>query len=326
MVTSAAGVPFIAKRNRELPLVSVVIPAFNCVRYVDEAIQSVLSQDYGNLELIVVDDGSTDGTYERAVSYGGCVKVLQQPNQGAGAARNRAVRESRGDILAFLDADDVWLPGKLTAQVAHLQRNPDVGVVYGRWADWLTQTDGSFSPAASYATPFDDESLDGSRSGWLYPRILLSSLIHIISAIIPRAVYDRVGGFDEGLRRGQDYDFWIKVTRMFRAHRLSMMVALYRHHGGNNTKRPQAQSNAYRLLARAVEQYGLTGPGGDTLSPREMNRRLADVCFRFGYLHLRRGDPSVAANAFLRSLRHYPLRGKAIVFLAAAATLCMVGR
>jgi glycosyltransferase involved in cell wall biosynthesis len=317
--------PSTAGTSRELPLVSVVMPAFNCARYIDEAIQSVLCQDYRNLELIVVDDGSTDGTYERAVSYGGCVKVLQQRNQGAGAARNRAVLESKGDILAFLDADDVWLPGKLKAQVTHLQRNPDVGVVYGRWADWLPQTDGSFSLAASYATPFDDEGVDETWSGWLYPRILLSSLIHIISAIIPRAVYDRVGGFDEGLRTGQDYDFWIKVTRVFRVHKLSMMVALYRLHGSNNTKRPQAQSNAYRLLARAVEQYGLTGPGGDTLSHREINRRLADVCFRFGYLHLRRGDPSVAASAFLRSLRHYPLRGKAIAFLAAAATRRVVG-
>ena len=102
------------------PLISVIMPAYNALPYIDQAIRSVLDQDYPNIELIVVDDGSRDGTPELAEQFGDRVKVLRQKNAGPAAARNKGIAASRGDFIAFLDADDVWLPGKASMQVQYL--------------------------------------------------------------------------------------------------------------------------------------------------------------------------------------------------------------
>src|SRR5436305_1935247 len=107
------------------PLVSVVMPAFNAEAFVAEGIESVLAQDYECVEVIVVDDGSTDNTSAVASRYP--VKCIAQKNSGIAAARNAGVAVSRGSLVAFLDADDIWLPGKLSTQVAYLLKHPEVG-------------------------------------------------------------------------------------------------------------------------------------------------------------------------------------------------------
>ncbi len=107
------------------PKVSVIIPTYNRGWVLREAIDSVLAQDYTDYELIVVDDGSTDNTRKILDSYGRDIIVLQQPNQGVSAARNRGIAESRAQLVALLDSDDIWLPQKLTRQVAFFKSNPD---------------------------------------------------------------------------------------------------------------------------------------------------------------------------------------------------------
>ena len=106
------------------PLVSIIMPAHNREAYIGEAVESALSQDYENVELIVVDDGSTDRTYEILSDFGERIRLFRQHNAGPGAARNRGLDHAGGEFIAFLDSDDVWAPGKLRAQVSHLQRNP----------------------------------------------------------------------------------------------------------------------------------------------------------------------------------------------------------
>jgi glycosyltransferase involved in cell wall biosynthesis len=103
-----------------LPLVSVIMPAYNTARYIREAIDSVLDQDYPSKELIVIDDGSTDGTLEVLRSYGDRITLIEQRNQGSAVARNAGLAAARGECIAFLDSDDIWLPGKLRLQVDHL--------------------------------------------------------------------------------------------------------------------------------------------------------------------------------------------------------------
>jgi len=129
---------------QELPLVSVIIPAFNARLHIGAALSSVLDQDYPNLEIIVVDDGSSDETSKEALRYGERVRVIRQANAGPAAARNRGVSASRGELLAFIDADDVWIAGKLVAQVRYLREHPDVGVVFGAWIRWNASEDGTF--------------------------------------------------------------------------------------------------------------------------------------------------------------------------------------
>ena len=115
------------------PLVSVVIPSYNCGGVIGDTLESVLAQDYPALEVIVVDDGSTDDTCDVVARYGDRVTLLQQRNAGAAVARNAGIRCARGDYVALLDADDLWLPGKLSIQVDHLEGNPQVGTCCTRW-------------------------------------------------------------------------------------------------------------------------------------------------------------------------------------------------
>lgn len=286
------------------PMVSVVIPTHNCAPYVEEAIRSVLSQSYSNKEVVIVDDGSTDDTHLRMSSFGESIRVIRQRNAGPAAARNRGVSAARGEYVAFLDGDDVWLPGKLDAQMRYLTANPDVRLVYGGFSLWRADAAGRYPPAESLG----DESSDGDGAwipaGYLYSRLLLDSVICIITTVIHRSVFDTLRGFDESLRTGEDYDFWIRASRQYPAHELKRKVALYRVHSESSTRVPRATSSEYAVLRRALEKYGMAGPDGAVVDQSLVDARLAKLCFDHGYMHFWRGEPSIAAKAFVQANRH----------------------
>jgi glycosyltransferase involved in cell wall biosynthesis len=253
------------------PLVSVIVPTYNCGPFVAEALDSILSQDWQPLEVIAVDDGSTDNTLAVLRRYGDRIRVLQQPNGGPAAARNLAVRESRGEYLAFLDADDLWLPGHLRVLMSYLQAHPQTRVAYGEWLVWRAGPDGSYPPLAVPRLA-DAPEVDPANSGWVYPALLVDSIIHIIAAVIHRSVYDAVGGFDASLRTGSDWDFWIRVGRSFPVVKLRRPVAAYRQNPSSVTHVVRKENNGFRLLKRIVDTYGLRDDAGRTAA------RWRDAC------------------------------------------------
>src|SRR6266566_518104 len=119
-----------AERVEQMPEVSVVIPAFNAGRTITAALQSVFAQTYRRYEVIVVDDGSADDTALRVAEWGSRIQYVRQANGGPGAARNEGIRRARGRLIAFLDADDVWLPRKLQRQMAYFDRFPETGLLH----------------------------------------------------------------------------------------------------------------------------------------------------------------------------------------------------
>lgn len=295
------------------PLVSVIMPAYNAARYIEESIDSVLGQDYPNKELIIIDDGSTDATVDLIRAYGDRVTLITQQNQGAAVARNAGLNAARGDYIAFIDSDDVWLPGKLRTQVRYLENHPDVGLVYSRWHKWKPDADGHF-PAASTFVPTAEEQQDEEPglttegSGWLYTRLLFVSKLHTITVVARRSLIDEVGGFDTTLKRGQDYDYWIRASRVTRIHQLDRPLALYRiHDDGCMTKYPDIN---YELLVvqKALEKWGRVGPDGSTVSRAAIRRRLAEASFSFGYFHYWEGTPRIASKAFAQAAVHDPLK------------------
>lgn len=307
------------------PLVSVIVPLFNCERFVREALDSVLQQGVDDLEIVAVDDGSTDGTLAALQDMGARLRLLRQHNLGPAAARNRAVRASRGRYLAFLDADDLWLPGKLRAQLDYLASGGECPIVFTQFAYWRPAPDGSYLPPAEVAHAARDWLEPDPWSGWLYPQILLRTPIHIITTLIRREVYDAVGGFDETLRGGSDYDFWIKATQRFRAHRVPGCMALYRLHGAGITTVPKAVNYAYLILSRALESQGRCGPDGRCVEETAVQARLADLCFRFGRLHYLKGDPHLARNAFLRAFGHDARHVRALAYAGLASVRGALG-
>jgi glycosyltransferase involved in cell wall biosynthesis len=180
------------------------MPAYNVEPFIGEAIDSVLAQTYADYELLIVDDGATDGTRlvaQRAAAQDRRIQLIVQENRGLPAARNTALRHSRGAYIALLDSDDIWSPGFLAAQMAILQARPDIDVVTGN--AWTLGSHEHGLPARP--TP------DPRPAPNLYT-ILGDEFSVFIMSVFRRRVYEAIGGFDELLRTNEDFDFWLRAA------------------------------------------------------------------------------------------------------------------
>ncbi len=300
------------------PLVSVIIPVRNCREYIHEAIASVLGQGYANLEVIVIDDGSDDYRYSELEEWDRRITVQRLSGMGVSHARNTAMKLAKGVYFAFLDADDIWFPGKLVAQIDYFERNPHVGCVFGAFARWERDSSGQFPTSSSLTT--DCRALTESepaRSGWIYTRLLMGQLVGMNTAVIRREVFEQLGGFDESMRIGEDYLFWLKVSRAFEMHALAGTVALYRNHESSAMRRLGKRNNLAIMLKAAVSRWGLSNPDGTELGQRDFNIRVAAIEFDHGYNHFWFGSTAVALRSLFNSLRggFRPARSLAYIIL-----------
>lgn len=207
--TSELGMPFHPLAAPVSPTVSVIIPSYNMAWCVGEAIESALAQDLPGLEVIVVDDGSTDDTPERLQRYAGRVVIHRQDNQGLAAARNTGIRQARGSCLIFLDADDRLLPSSLTRQWAALQLHPDHAAVY---SDGLLVTpQGRVLNRVSAESPAGLFSEAGARE--FRRQLLRGHPPPIHSALLRRAAVLEAGLFDESYSAREDLDFWLRFSK-----------------------------------------------------------------------------------------------------------------
>ncbi len=173
------------------PLVTCIIPAFDREEYIAEAVDSVLNQSYGNIEIIVVDDGSTDNTPGILSSYNGKIKILRQQNSGASAARNMGISKASGDFISFLDSDDLWEKNKIALQMECFQNNPEIDVC-------LCNTK-IFS---------EKEIINLDR------KYIIATPYHLCSILIRKDALDKVGYFRTDLKFGEDTDFFLRINKM----------------------------------------------------------------------------------------------------------------
>jgi glycosyltransferase involved in cell wall biosynthesis len=184
------------------PLLSVIIPTYNRREMICEAVNSVLAQTYRDFELIVVDDGSNDGTDAVLAGYGESLRVCAQPNRGVAAARNRGVLCAAGPYLAFLDSDDLWLPRKLEVQVRFMQDNPQCQICQ---TDEIWFRHGvRVNPKLKHRKP----------SGDIFRPSLELCLVSPSAVMMTRTLFDRVGGFDEAFTACEDYDLWLRIANV----------------------------------------------------------------------------------------------------------------
>lgn len=181
------------------PLVSVIIPTYDRWPMLREAIGSVLDQSYKEFELVVVDDGSKDGTAERLREYGSGLRLYSQPRRGVAAARNFGVRSSRGGYLAFLDSDDLWKPKKLEIQVAFMAAH-EIQICQTEEV-WIRRGV-RVNPKKRHRKP----------SGDIFRSSLDLCLVSPSAVMMTRELFERVGGFDEALTVCEDYDLWLRVA------------------------------------------------------------------------------------------------------------------
>lgn len=186
--------------TNDTPLVSAIIPTFNRGWILKEAVQSVLDQKYHPLEIIVVDDGSTDDTREILHSFGDRITVLVQENRGVSAARNLGIKHSHGELIAFLDSDDLWTPDKIACQVDFFCNNPDAVIC---------QTEEIWIRNGKRVNPKNKHK---KLSGMIFEPSLELCLVSPSAVMIQRALFELKGFFDEALPACEDYDLWLRIA------------------------------------------------------------------------------------------------------------------
>ena len=303
--------------SAKTPLVSVVIPAHNCERFIGQTIESVLGQSLNDLEVIVVDDGSVDGTGRLALRYGNPVRVVTQDNAGVCVARNRGIGEATGLYIALLDQDDYWFPDKLEQQVGLLEREADFGVAYTSFMPWEADADGVYAAPMSMDRSRFGEGIEEAFSGWIYHQFLLDCWMLTSTAVFRKEAFERCGTFDPSLPYGEDWDLWLRLSREYRFVKLSSASTLYRQHPGQGNRKVRDFDYRTDILRRAANRWGLCSPDGKCLTRRAFYGQLAKYHVDFAFSHARVGDKATALGALLRAGALEPWNIRTLAYIGA---------
>ncbi|NRQ42019.1 glycosyltransferase family 2 protein [Rheinheimera sp. YQF-2] len=301
--------------NPQTPLVSVIIPVFNSAAYIADSINSILRQDYTQLEIIVVDDGSTDGTAEIVQGLADPrVRYVCQSNSGSAVARNYGISLAKGELIAFNDSDDLWAPQRLTQQVNYLNDHPEYQAVCGRFM----HVNADFSLTAADATAAEqycaEAVFDPTKSGWMYLTLLQVSCFHIITLLVKKQALAQVH-FNPDYRRGQDYDFWLQLANQTRVAQLDNLYAFYRKNLLSISHKPHSRNYRAEILQAAISQYGTTDQLGRTMDSRQLNTIFAQVWFEHGYELFQAKWYKASAQSYRRGLRYRKNKAGAYKFL-----------
>ena len=274
-----------------MPWVSIIIPTYNRRDFLREAIRSVLEQSFRDFELIVVDDGSDDGTREMIQrEFPGLLTYLYQENQGVSRARNRGLKLAQGEFVAFLDSDDLWLPRKLERQMAFMQSQPKAQICY---------TDEIWIRRGVRVNP---KKKHAKYSGWIYPRCLPLCIISPSSALMRRGLLEEVGGFDEELPVCEDYDLWLRISARHPVHFLPEKLIIKR--GGHQDQLSRRWGNdiwRVKALLKMLKDPSLR-PDWRRMTVEELHRKGSILIKGF-----RKRGKEEEAKYYERILEQYPL-------------------
>jgi len=274
-----------------MPRISAIIPTYNNPAMLVQAVESVLAQTYHDYELIVVDDGSEPATREALEPYMDRIRYIYQDNAGPSSARNRGIRESGGELLAFLDHDDLWLPEKLEVQVKFMDEHREFAVSYHA-VDY-------FATDRELELPVR-EGPSGDVLARLFKRIFLITL----AVICRRECFDGAGMFDEELRFAQDYDLWLRMAARYEFGFIDKVLGRYRFHEGNLSWENDVNHLSEKMVCRE-RVYGDPEASG-RISRKAYDRGIAACTFKLAKMYLKRGEGVKARSMVAKSIRHRP--------------------
>ena len=254
-------------------MVSVVIPTYNRGWILKEAIDSVLSQNFDDFELIIIDDGSTDNTRDLLACYKDRLFVIHQPNKGVSAARNRGISAASGRYIAFLDSDDLWLPDKLLRQLAFFSSNPDA---------LICQTEEIWIRNGIRVNP---KKKHRKRSGMIFEQSLPLCLVSPSAVMMERSLFRIVGDFDEDLYACEDYDLWLRVSCRYPIHLIDEHLVIKR--GGHRDQLSKSRG-LDRLRIRSLLKILRSNLLSKTQAS-EAGKTLYEKCIIFAGGCLKRG-------------------------------------
>jgi glycosyltransferase involved in cell wall biosynthesis len=273
-------------------LVSVIIPSYNMARFLPHAVESVLAQTYPNLEVQIIDDGSTDDTPEVVRHWEGNprVRVHRQVNGGLSHARNQAVALTRGDFIALLDADDIWEPQKLSRQIPLFRGRPELGVVYSDYS----RMDADGKPLPNGPTEMHRGKISGP--------LLIENFVPASTAVVRRACFERCGGFDVALRTGEDYEMWLRLSAHFQFDFVPEATMRYRTGGWQMSTDYRGR---YETAIRVMQDFLEKNPG--MVDGKMVRSAWAHTYTGRGNVTLWRGrDRLSAIRDYLRALSYRP--------------------
>ncbi|MBI3999274.1 MAG: glycosyltransferase [Candidatus Omnitrophica bacterium] len=265
----------------KFPLVSVIIPTYNREHLLVDAVESVLSQTFKDYELIVVDDGSTDGTEEIIKrKYDGKIRYFKQENQGISGARNRGIREAKGEYIAFLDSDDLWLPEKLEKQVAFLDSHPEVGLICTKlWRYAIGKESEKRLCPEYFSAEFKD-------------LLVSNNYVPTTTVMVRKECLDQIGLFDTNLSVAEDFDLWLRFMKRFKVHCLEDVLAVHREHPQKTSLNMKKLYNGYaQFYKKVIRLYA-----GEIPSRSLFVKRAAAYEYLLGTEELRDGNSKSAVK------------------------------
>lgn len=289
------------------PLVSVIVPAYNRAHTVKETVDSILNQTYRNLEIIVIDDGSKDNTQDVLHAYGERIRNIRQENAGQMVARNRGIKEAKGDIIAFLDSDDIWLPTCVERHVKILQEAPE-SVPCSLANGWLHFADGrkitSFQNSHMY--PAFDEGLCSNM-----PEILATRFVMFCQFVaVRREALEEASGFDEGLKYMEDYDLPLKLSLLGPWAYISEPLVEWRQGGADTVsvsqralKEETAMLDSLRTIRRR-HLKAIQGVQKYKVAEKNQLRELEWDCLELRAAQLRAQGRTVLGKLLFQSVRY----------------------
>jgi glycosyltransferase involved in cell wall biosynthesis len=271
----------------EKKLVSVVTATYNMASYIAETLDSILAQDYPNIESIIVDDGSTDNTLEVLQPYlqDPRVRVIRQHNAGQTVAKNRGIAEAKGAFVAFCDADDTWHQSKLTQQIPAFS-DPQVGVVF---SDINCINDKGKAIVCSHMKRV---------GGHITARLMIDNFVPFPTSVVRTKVLDEMNGFDESLTMSIDYDLWLRISVNYRFAYIQEPLANYRiWEGQMSNKTGERLENFFKLLERFLAMYP------KVVTQSEINKAWAHFLVTRGNWHSSEGRTREALSDYCQSMR-----------------------
>lgn len=292
-----------------MPRISVVVPTFNCAGFIGEALHSVLAQTCRDFRIIVVDDGSTDDTREQLQPFERDITYLHQANQGPSVARNLAARHADGEFIAYLDADDAWLPARLEKQVRFFDENPRAGMVH---ADTTVVDEGGM-------TLFKQFNVEHGRHGFhgdCLHELLQSSRVFMPTVMERLDFFHESGGFDTSIRYGEDYLRWIRIALSGRQiGYIEEPLARYRWRGNSLSKDPSrhaAMTESMLHVYETVQQEIARMQVADRMAAAIVHRKLFELHGDLAH-HLRwTGERQGSMHHALQMARLSPLSPRAL--------------
>lgn len=290
-----------------MPKISVIIPTYNTAKYLPEAIESVLAQTYTDLELIVIDDGSTDNTKEVVAPFLDRIEFIETENYGPSKARNRAIRESSGEYVAFLDADDFWYPDKLDRQMTLFSKNRQYSLLHSDASEtrpYLSQEDSTWFSGKKHI-----------KAGLAFSELLKQCFIILSSVIVKRECLERVGVFDEKLKCWEGYDLWLRIAFKYQIGFVN--APLYMRRIRDNSTFFSSRLNEITGLITVMKKWENEALRLAESDKKVINQKLRTYYLRLGSYHLGRAHPTRARQALKNSLaRGFSPRGFAYLGLS----------